>query len=135
MADRNKVLGTKTSISDRKFLRKSSNLHSSGFLYYDVSFQSCFYHKKRYRQSHRGENEEICQRMSLSNATTNRGMLINRVKKYLFQFLSSTEENESLWEQIFRAAIKTRSQIRSNRTYERKTKYTRRRHHTNRKLC
>ena len=66
---------------------------------------------------------------------TNRGMLINRVKKYLFQFLSSTEENESLWEQIFRAAIKTRSQIRSNRTYERKTKYTRRRHHTNRKLC
>ena len=71
MADRNKVLGTKTSISDRKFLRKSSNLHSSGFLYYDVSFQSCFYHKKRYRQSHRGENEKICQRMPLSNEPGN----------------------------------------------------------------
>lgn len=66
---------------------------------------------------------------------TNRGMVINRVKKYILRLLSSTRKKEKLWEQLFDACIKTRSQVRPNRTYERKAKHTRRRHHHNRKLC
>ena len=66
---------------------------------------------------------------------TNRGMLINRVKKYLIFFFTEIEKRESLWEKILDAGITTRSQVRRNRSYERKAKHTRRKYHLNRKLC
>lgn len=66
---------------------------------------------------------------------TNRGMLINRVKKYLISFFTGKEKRESLWEKILDAGIKTRSQVRKNRSYERKAKHTRRKYHSNRKPC
>lgn len=66
---------------------------------------------------------------------TNRGMLINRVKKYLLSFFTEIEKRESLWKKILDAGIKTRSQVRKNRSYERKAKHTRRKYHSNRKSC
>lgn len=66
---------------------------------------------------------------------SNRGMIINRIKSHLLEFLWELGDPDKLWDDILTAAIKTRSQIRPNRKYERKLGQSRRKHHHNRKPC
>lgn len=66
---------------------------------------------------------------------TNRGVLIHQVKKYLLYFFFRPKSSEKAWEKIIGVAIETRSQVRQNRTYERKAKHTRRKYHHNLKPC
>lgn len=66
---------------------------------------------------------------------SNRGFIINRIKKYLVKMLLYDLDTIKILEKILSSAIKVRSQILPNRKYERKVRHHKRKHHHNLKPC
>lgn len=87
------------------------------------------------RDADRQIAEATRERSSKYRYQSNRGMIINRLKAHLLEFLWELGDSKRIWEDILTAAIKTRSQIRPNRKYERKLGQSRRKHPHNRKPC
>lgn len=66
---------------------------------------------------------------------SNRSFIISRLKRHLVKILIGIENAVTTMMQILMLAQKMRSQVRSNRKYERKIRQPKRKHHHNRKPC
>ena len=70
-----------------------------------------------------------------STYQSNRNFILGQVFKNIIHLLSKSKYRKKLLTQILEKAIKIRSQIRRNRSCERKNKHPRKKHHHNIKSC
>ena len=70
-----------------------------------------------------------------STYQSNRNFILGQVFKNIIRLLTNTKYRKKLLTEILEKAIKIRSQIRPNRSCERKNKHPRKKHHHNIKSC